>query len=302
VTIAPAESVRCSAWAHSVGLDPIGSAGSYRGFLLVEVPLPWPRDIGDIPAVAAVRGLLDSLGMRVQALVPTGTSLRAVAYLSPIGEHFAGFVRREAAYGSDVAGTVTSLVSPFSDPGEESHDGRRDVLVCTHGRRDVCCGSLGTGLAAQLDPAALPDGVRPWRTSHTGGHRFAPTFIVLPEATAWAYADADLIDRVLRRRGDTTEVVDRYRGCAGLGAPAVQALEREVLRRVGWGLLDHPRSGSTEPRGHTHLIVEQPGGQCEVWEGYVEPGRRMPVPDCGKPVAEARKFETEWVVRDVRLL
>jgi hypothetical protein len=299
VTIAPAETVRCSAWAHSVGLDPIGSAGSYRGFLLVEVPLPWPRDIGDIPEMAAVRDLLGSRGVRLQALVPAGTSLRAIAYLPPIGERFAGFVRREAEHGPDLVGTVASLLS---DPAEASNDGRRDVLVCTHGRRDVCCGSLGTELAVRLDPVTLPEGVRPWRTSHTGGHRFAPTFIVLPEATAWAYADADLIDRVLRRRGETTEVVDRYRGCAGLSSPAVQALECEVLRRVGWRLLDRPRGGSTEPGGHTRLIVEQPGGQSEIWEGHVEPGRRLAVPDCGRPIDEARKFETEWVVRDVHSL
>jgi len=301
MTIAQAEAVRCSAWAHSVGLDPIGSAGVYRGFLLLEVPLPWPRDVGEIPEVAALADLLDGRGLRVQALAPAGDGRGAILYDPPRpgSGGFSGFRRRQAEYGADLRGTVTTLLS---DPPAGAEDGFRDVLVCTHGRRDVCCGALGTDLFSSLDPAALPDGVRLWRTSHTGGHRFAPTFIVLPEATVWAYADTDLIDRVLRRRGDAAEVADRYRGCAGLDGPAVQALEREVLRRMGWGLLDQHRRGSSRPDGTTVLTVDRPDGGTDVWEGHIEPGRRLPVPDCGRPLEDARKTETEWVARDVHQL
>ena len=48
-----------------------------------------------------------------------------------------------------------------------------DVLVCTHGTRDTCCGSLGTRLWRDLDAG----GATVRRTSHTGGHRFAPTAV-----------------------------------------------------------------------------------------------------------------------------
>ena len=51
---------------------------------------------------------------------------------------------------------------------------RQTLLVCTHGGRDRCCGSDGTRLFQALFP---PPGVRVWRTSHTAGHRFAPTAI-----------------------------------------------------------------------------------------------------------------------------
>ena len=218
--------VRCAAWARAEGLDPIGSAGSYRGFLLLEVPLPWPRDVSEMPEVAAVADLLAGRGLRVQALVPAGAGpRRAIAYLNPTADHFSGFARREVVCGSDLRGTLTALLAAPAGAG-------RDLLVCTHGGRDVCCGSRGMDLAMRLGDIDMPDGLERWRTSHTGGHRFAPTFVVLPEGTAWAYADTDLVDRVLRRRGDCADVLDRYRGCAGLGGPAVQALEREVLR--GW--------------------------------------------------------------------
>jgi hypothetical protein len=33
---------RCSAFARAEGLDPAGTAGSYRGYVVLDVPLPWP--------------------------------------------------------------------------------------------------------------------------------------------------------------------------------------------------------------------------------------------------------------------
>lgn len=50
-------------------------------------------------------------------------------------------------------------------------------LVCTNGRRDLCCARYGMGVYqafAQLAPE------RVWRTTHLGGHRFSPTCVLLP--------------------------------------------------------------------------------------------------------------------------
>ena len=300
MTTATSEGVRCSDWARAEGLDPVGSAGCYRGFLLIEWPLPWPRDMAEIAALAEVAGVARGANVRLQGLIPAGRSPQVIAYTDPQPDgFFAGFVRREAPVGTDLTATVSSLLD-WTAPHPTGTG--RDLLVCTHGRRDVCCGSLGTGLSMQLDRAALPPDVRRWRTSHTGGHRFAPTFVVLPEATMWAYADQDLVERVLHRDGDAADVADRYRGCAGLTSPAAQALEREVLREVGWGLLDRPRRGVELGDGRVRLDVgaRSAGGATEVWEGEVRPGRRLPVPDCGRPIEEAKKSEHEWVVASVR--
>lgn len=51
------------------------------------------------------------------------------------------------------------------------------VLVCAHGKRDQCCAVLGRPIAAELVPAF---GENVWECSHTGGHRFAPSMILLP--------------------------------------------------------------------------------------------------------------------------
>ena len=56
------------------------------------------------------------------------------------------------------------------------------LLVCTHGRRDRCCAVDGRALAR----AVLGAGERDvWECTHLGGHRFAPTALVLP--TGYVY-------------------------------------------------------------------------------------------------------------------
>jgi hypothetical protein len=55
------------------------------------------------------------------------------------------------------------------------------LLVCTNSKRDQCCAVLGRALALRL--AELHGGVAHaelWETDHLGGHRFAPTALVLP--------------------------------------------------------------------------------------------------------------------------
>lgn len=51
------------------------------------------------------------------------------------------------------------------------------LLVCTNAKRDACCATRGRPLAA--DAAALRPG-QVWECTHTGGHRFAPTGVLLP--------------------------------------------------------------------------------------------------------------------------
>ena len=310
--------VRCSVWAREVHLSPISTIGCYRGFLLVESPLPWPRDVAEMPVLAGVARAAAERSVRLQALVPSEPGgQRVILYHNP-GPTFSSYRRYESKGEEAVEHFLDDSDDPDlvlgdrddpgtalgdrDGPGPALGDGAGvDLLVCTHGRRDVCCGSQGTDLALRLAASGPPAGVRTWRTSHTGGHRFAPTFIVLPEGTGWAFADPDLVAAVLDRSVPFSRVASHYRGCAGLPGPQVQALECAVLGEVGWDLLDRERRGyltgeTTVDGGH---IARLEAG-TDRWEGVVSPGRTLPVPDCMKPLSEAKKTETEWVVSGLR--
>ena len=303
MTVTTAPPLRCSAWTRSQSVDPVGSAGHYRGFVLVETPLPWPRDVGEIPSLQPVAQIAVSRGYRLQALVPSDPDRapRVVVHagVEPPGDGgwFAGYRRVEAAGGADVAATAEALIDSAATAAA-GPPGSADLLVCTHGRRDVCCGSRGTELARDLAGSDLPGaGVNVRRTSHTGGHRFAPTFLFLPQGTMWAYADPEMAARVVRRSVPFADLAPHYRGCASVGPAPVQALERAVLVEEGWDLLDRRRRGFATDEAGGRFRMETDGA---AWEATVRPGRTLPVPECMKPLSEARKTETEWIVTDLR--
>ena len=300
----PDAKIRCSDWTRAASLSPIATCGSYAGYLLVEIPLPWPRDAGDTAEGAALAPLIGSLRYRLQAIVPaepdTGPrERRVILHARRPGETgFSGYRRFESRAGESLTDTVAALIAAAaSDSHSDLESPAADVLVCTHGTRDSCCGKRGAQLAVELAAPGRVAGHNLWRTSHLGGHRFAPTFLVLPEGSVWGYADADLVTRVLHRSGDFADVAGQYRGCPGLDSPQVQALEAEVARRVGWSLLDRQRTGPFD--GIIALLTWQEDGQTVTWSGEVRPGRTLPSPGCMEPQSSSGKSETEWAVTAV---
>jgi hypothetical protein len=292
--------LRCTEVAREAGLAPLGTAGHYGGFLLVDWPLPWPADVGDIPELTEVNAAAKAAGVRVQAVAPSGDAARVVLYRRPEGTGFAGYDR--AARVAEPASVVAAALGLLAgDGGDRAGDGDGDaaggigdILVCGHGRRDPCCGRDGTLLAMELlaDPVLRDAGYAVGRTSHTGGHRFAPTAIVLPQGTMWAYLDRELTARILHRTGPVAGVLPHYRGSTGIGSPGLQALERQAFAEVGWGWLDWRREGREVADGVVTLAAESPTGARAAWEAVVASEPR-PVPDCGKPLAEARKESPE---------
>jgi len=272
----------------------------------VEWPLPWPHDLSEVPELAPLVSALAGTGIRLQGLVPTfphGPERHAILYHRPphASEGFTQFERREVtAPLGELVSSALELLEGRGSPADDARSGLTDILICGHGRRDRCCGALGTSLALELAGGEIGgDTIRLWRTSHTGGHRFAPTMIVLPEATVWAFADADMVDRIVRREGTLDDLVPRYRGCSGLSSPRFQALERAVLAEAGWSLLSSLRRGSELPDGSVSLTVQGPASST-TWEATVHTGRLLPVPVCGRPIDEAKKSEPELIVDGVR--
>lgn len=296
-----ADSLRCADVIRAAGVDPIGTAGSYDGYLLLEWPLPWPRDLSEVPELETVHAALAGTRLRLQGLVPVGDegARRVIRYARVPGDGFGGYERAERVVPASAVVDAAVAMAGGADGVDTTADIAGDVLVCTHGRRDVCCGARGTALALELtnDPAWFGGGTRLWRTSHTGGHRFAPTAIVLPQGTVWAYLDADAVARISRREGPLDDLLPRYRGCAGLGPAAVQAVEREAFANVGWDWLDWRRRGEVNDDGSASVTGTSPAGDTRTWTAAVEVARAVPVPECGMPLEAAKKSEPELRVR-----
>jgi hypothetical protein len=184
-------------------------------------------------------------------------------------------------------------------------DAPAEVLVCGHGRRDPCCGRWGTLLHAEL--AARGIDARVWRCSHTGGHRFAPTAITLPDGRAWAYADAALLEGVLARTGDVLALAAHDRGSTALDSWA-QVVERALFIEHGWPWLDGQveavRTDVAQDRqsAEVDLTFRLGDGTPGAVRGHVEVTRILPVLVCGEPPEAAKKTSPELVLRNLEVL
>jgi hypothetical protein len=321
----PASAVlRCAPFRASLDVDPVGTAGAYDAFVCVEVPLPWERDItlsepfrGLCPEpgrpVAALVGA-DGRRWRPVGLVPAddgdGGSVTVLALERPDGSGgtvVAPLVRSEwRVDAAEVAGLCRTLLAGGDRTAFESSrvDAGEvvDLLVCTHGRRDVCCGGLGTSLHRQLQERfAGEPGVRLWRCSHTGGHRFAPTALTFPDGYAWADLDEEVALAVVRRDRPAAEVAGRCRGSSLVPGGAAQAAERVGLELLGWAWAVATRTVAVvrDPAVVGGPTTVRLGGPLDV-EVDVEVTASVPTPDCGSRDGPGEETEPVWGVSAVR--
>ncbi|MGH9122026.1 MAG: sucrase ferredoxin [Acidimicrobiales bacterium] len=296
-------SPRCSALARAHGWDPVATAGSYELFLLVVLPLPWPSEIASHTALTGVAESLEAAALgrwRIQALVPAPAeaATRVVLYRRHPQGPRDGYERFETTYS---AGGLTRAVESLL-AGDSSSPGGTELLLCTHGSRDVCCGSLGASLWGEVADL-LPLGTKAWRTSHTGGHRFAPTAITFPDGRFWAYLDGPVVRAILERSKSPADLAAHYRGSAAVPSAPLQLAEREVLVREGWAFTEgtHSFESREDPDGTITASVtgERPVGSRLSYEIVLSPSGTLPIPDCGRPLEEARKSEPRWSVVSV---
>jgi len=103
-------------------------------------------------------------------------------------------------------------------------------LVCTNGRHDPCCATLGRPVARVLQQGSAADAV--WECSHFGGDRFAGNLVCLPDGLYFGRITPDHAQRVVDGYGRGTIDLDHYRGRAGQPF-AAQAAEYFIRRQEG---------------------------------------------------------------------
>jgi hypothetical protein len=299
----------CSVQWDRDGTSAYGTAATARFFVVVEQPGPWGRD-------AARESHLDrDLGAELDART-THAGGRFMLIRRPGGHPAHDGPRRvllahAGARPADawlLSGEVDDIGSLLGlDWGALARGSRSLVqaslpgsaaaeptlLVCTNGRRDVCCAVRGRPLAAHA--ARLAPG-RVWEVSHTGGHRFAPTAVLLPWGQTLARLDDQAAERVLGA-SDTghlpTELVGPLhdRGRSGVPGPA-QCAESHVRAETGETRLaalwadDPVATADTADTADTATTAPQGSG----WEVIVNhtDGRRWRVGVTRVPVDRSR--------------
>lgn len=235
----------CASIARDLAEPLPGTAPVATGWVLVEDPGPWGRDAltdGTLPAdaVARLEAATAAGPIRYQAIrrpdrssSPTRTVFLVHGGATPWARRLDLPVDRLA----EVDPSVT--LSPIPpDVGEAHH--APIALVCTHAKRDACCAERG-GHVARAVAAMEHDAT--WETSHTGGHRFAPSVIVLPIGAVYGFMDEVTTLAALAAVRDGRIALQGYRGRA--------ADERYVQAADVWVRQQHDLTGIHD------LLVEE---------------------------------------------
>lgn len=234
----------------SLGADEplVGSAPVATGWICLEQNGPWGAkawtdshldpEIGRaIELAAGVHGLRPSLIRRPGRHADPGvsTSRRVlVAHSRPGGAWLlAGRVESPADvlqldFAAVAAGDRDAVLA--SIPGLTTAEPQ--LLVCTNGTRDTCCARLGRPVAAA---AAVRYPGRVWEVTHTSGHRFAPTTVLLPSGSL----HGRVLDAAPLLAAESAGVLDLrgYRG-RSVWPAAGQVAEEHVRREFGVTGLD----------------------------------------------------------------
>ena len=259
----------CSDNSRKVGEDIVGTATNNQTYVLIECPPPWNSDAFNSKWVP------DNLRLLVQeakrAKLPIKFQLIAndlshkvdsttlLIYHQEEGGG-KGYFKREFKLENieQAAATIKKWLWKKNLKYQINATTTRDILICTHGSHDKCCARYGNPFYFQAKNVISNlglDNVRIWKSSHFGGHRFAPTMIDLPQGRYYGNLDQESFKSILTHTGDIKCFKDIYRGW-GILPKSIQIVERELILWYGWDWFNYKAAGR---------IVEQNADKSNVF-------------------------------------
>ena len=306
----------CSATSESLHESAFGSAATAKAWICLEQGGPWGR-------VAAVESHLDPVVGRQLDAAAQDASARFVLIRTPgrhadahDGQHdrhtvllASADVRApvllhgqvddpaqllpldvEALVRDDVVAVRSSVPDVRLTAADEPA-----LLVCTNGRRDLCCAVRGRPVAVEAS-ARRPGQV--WETTHTGGHRYSPTGVLLPTGQTLGRFDTDLAVAALdaASQGELAPQLhgpDHDRGLSALDAPvraAVSAVREAVAEPTLRAL-----TGTAEPTSDDAWLVTVTHSDGRTWEA--DATRTVLGPDRPESCVKPAVPQVGWSVR-----
>lgn len=246
----------CSRSSLESGEPLAGTAPSATGWLVLEDPGPWMHDALSSPGVPATvsrlgKQLLTDFGVRtILARHPQRRRMESSAPRNVWVAHASASAAslRHALVESledvvdwDLAGVAQGRLPAVGDVLQHDIE-----FVCTHGGRDRCCAQWGRARVL----------ARPgtWECSHLGGHRFAATSLVLPQARLFGRLQATDAD-------DLT--VDTLRG-ASYWEPVAQVADVAVRRMLSLDPFS-PLTCIVHSQGESWATVRVEASASETW-------------------------------------
>ncbi len=281
--MAEVDGIRCAVLARALEEPLAGTSPAAARWVCLEHRGAWPREVTahPDPSVAGFAARASAAGYRPLLIRRPGR-----AAPGPTRVYLADTVPGSTHCTVLTVDGPRELASvPLPRTGPLPGDAVRDplLLVCTHGRRDRCCAVDGRALAAAVVATGETD---VWECSHLGGHRFAPTALVLP--TGYLYGRLDPAAAVAAHKaaalGETETGLSRGRST---WSPAGQVAELAV--RGLTGLRDADALTLDPAAGPGPVVVDGPGGRRWTVQVEERDGSTRPA-SCGAAALPSRSL------------
>lgn len=178
---------RCSVLWSAAGLPAWGTAARADFWVCLEAPGPWGAK-----AATSARALDPAVGARLERLIEEmGGRLLLIRQAArntvgddPLTVLVSGGFDEEGWLTRFEVGDAKGLVEWLDSwrqagmPSPQDTVAEPVLLVCTHAKRDRCCALEGRPILEELEGELGVESL--WECSHLGGHRFAPTALLLP--------------------------------------------------------------------------------------------------------------------------
>lgn len=297
----------CATWSESLDEPLAGTAPVSANWLCLEQPGPWGHDalrqshldpeLGEALAVRAA-----STGIRIQLIrrpgkhPDTGVVTSRRVYLAHCGPGETRLSTFELTDPAELLDLDFARLARGQHPASAEPAGGPVLLICTNGRRDRCCALRGRALIDQLGDRHRD---QLWETTHTGGHRFAPTAVLLPSGYNYGRLNAHDVDAVLSAAAAGKVATQHCRGRSMYSQPA-QVAELAVRELVGECSEESLRveiESDHGETGHETYVAHRDG---RGWRVSLSPIALSPARpnSCGKEPAEGRGWRVERIVRE----
>lgn len=254
-------------------------------WLLLEVTEPWaPKplesEVFSEPLRARIRQWLETPRSRLQLIRRPGRSGKRPLVMivnSARGRRAAAKLeieRYDDLLGVDLEAIDSGPIDPL-------------CLVCAHGRRDRCCGVLGSAVFR----AAQAEQVDVWQTSHLGGHRFAACALWLPNGTMHGRLRPEHVPAFIAAQ-QAAEVGDfeLFRGTCAYDRPT-QAAAIHLRRRLGEASIDGLEwQGTTVQTESSWEARFRAGNDDHLVRVHLEDTGVARPPSCNTPPEPVQRF------------
>ena len=217
----------CSDACRKADEDIIGSGTNYSVYVLIECPYPWeynafesrffPKNLEIL--MAEVKR--EKLPLRFLLITQNQSYKQNNRKILIYEKEQCSFINGYKKYEFDVknpekiAPIIKKYLAGDNLDTKTQNNETRDILICTHGSHDKCCAKYGNPfyMEAKKTISQLSlENTRIWKSSHFGGHRFAPTMIDFPDGRYYGLLNQESFQAVLLRNDNIKLLNQVYRG------------------------------------------------------------------------------------------